>query len=101
MTHKFSLSRLERDYKDGIGAMLTSNNIKELLQEVKEKDATLQKFRDLCLEQEGKRIWELSQKETEITRRDKETARILADNLILARKIKELEARIEDLNDEK
>lgn len=44
MTNKFSIARLERDYKDGIGAMLTSEDIKELLEEVQEKDERIKEL---------------------------------------------------------
>ncbi|MBE3087124.1 MAG: hypothetical protein IMZ64_13005 [Bacteroidetes bacterium] len=37
MTKESIITRLERDYKDGIGAMLTSNDIKELLEEVNDE----------------------------------------------------------------
>lgn len=83
MTHESIIPRLERDKKDGIGAMLTSNDIKELLQEVKEKDIEIKN---------AKKTIELDDAlRTEYHREIQE----------LEAKIKELEARIEDLNDKK
>lgn len=120
MTHKFSLSRLERDYKDGIGAILTSNDIKQLLEEVNDEqrkyNANLQnkwnrqEVWDEGCEKGYMDAWDKATKQfqEEIANAKKTIERDEAlrteyhiEITALQARIKELEARIEELNDKK